>query len=142
VLVDTTSTFFMSNSLEIVTLTMKVFKFGGASVKDANSVRNIAKILSQYSNENLIVIVSAMGKMTNAFEWLINSYCYNKSKVKESLNNIVDFHNKILWELFPDKSHKVYVEVNELFFQIEELLDKKYNDYYDETYDSFIGYKL
>ncbi|MGB1041588.1 MAG: aspartate kinase, partial [Flavobacteriales bacterium] len=126
--------------MELLTLGMKVFKFGGASVKDANSVKNIAKILTNHSDEKLIVIISAMGKMTNGFEWLINSFCYNKSKVKESLNAIVDFHNHILWELFPDKSHKVYLAVNELFYQIEELLEKDYNGFYDETYDSFVGY--
>ena len=123
---------------------MKVFKFGGASVKDAESVRNIGKILSNYSNEKLVVVVSAMGKMTNAFEWLINSYCYSPDKLKHSLNEIVDFHNKILWDLFPNKSHKVYLEINELLFQLEEELEdsyaKKYIKNYDKTYDSLAGY--
>ncbi|MDB4088140.1 aspartate kinase [Flavobacteriales bacterium] len=119
---------------------MKVFKFGGASIKDAESVRNIGKILSSQSNEKLIVVASAMGKMTNAFEWLINSYCYSQDKLKESLNDIVDFHNNILWELFPEKSHKVYVEINELLFQLEDILEKPYNSYYDETYDSLVGF--
>ena len=136
----TQALFFVEKNLELLTLGMKVFKFGGASVKDADSVRNLGKILNSFSDEKLIVIISAMGKMTNRFEWLINSYCYNKSKVKESLNDIVDYHNTILWNLFPDKSHKVYVEVNELLFQIEELLAKDYSQYYDETYDSIVGY--
>ena len=120
--------------------TMKVFKFGGASVKDAQSVRNIGEILSSYSNDKLVVVVSAMGKMTNAFEWLINSYCFSPKKIKQSLNEIIDFHNRILWDLFPDKGHKVYVEINELLFQLEEVLDKPYNSYYDETYDSLVGF--
>lgn len=119
---------------------MKVFKFGGASIKDAESVRNIGKILSNHSNEKIVVIASAMGKMTNAFEWLINSYCFSKDKLKESLNDIVDFHNNILWDLFPEKSHKVYVEINELLFQLEDILEKPYNSYFDETYDSLVGF--
>ena len=119
---------------------MKVFKFGGASVKDANSVRNLAHIISQDKSEQLIVIVSAMGKMTNAFEWLINSYCYNTDKIKESLNVIVDYHNEILWDLFPDKSNSVYVSVNELLFQLEEVLLEKPNNDYDQSYDSIIGF--
>ncbi len=119
---------------------MKVFKFGGASVKDAESLKNIANILANYQDDKLIVVVSAMGKMTNAFEWLINSYCYSPNKVRQSLNEIVDFHNKILWELFPDKGHQVYVAVNELLFQLEEVLDKSYSNDYDQAYDSLVGF--
>ena len=123
---------------------MKVFKFGGASVKDAESVRNIGKILSNYSNEKLVIVVSAMGKMTNAFEWLINSYCYSPNKLKHSLNEIVDFHNKIIWDLFPDQSNKVYSEINNFLFQLEEELKvsyaNKYTKNFDKTYDSLAGY--
>jgi len=122
---------------------MKIFKFGGASVKDANSVKNIAKIVQEYGGNDLIIIISAMGKMTNAFEWLINSYCYNTSKIKLALNEIVDFHNNILWELFPDRKHEIYVEINELLFQMEDVINKKYTqnkDDYDRTYDSLIGF--
>ena len=91
-------------------------------------MKNIASILANYQDDKLIVVVSAMGKMTNAFEWLINSYCYSPNKVRQSLNEIVDFHNIILWELFPDKGHQVYVAVNELLFQLEEFLDISYSD--------------
>ncbi len=119
---------------------MKVFKFGGASVKDANSVRNLAKIISAHKSEQLIVVVSAMGKMTNAFEWLINSFCYSPEKLNESLQSIIDFHNEILWDLFPDKGHAVYVDVNELFFQLEEVLQSSPKNNYDESYDSIIGF--
>ncbi|MEN8928641.1 MAG: aspartate kinase [Flavobacteriales bacterium] len=117
---------------------MKVFKFGGASVKDAQSIKNIGSILSNYANDKLVVVVSAMGKMTNAFEWLINSYCYSPLKVTEALNEIVDFHNEILWELFPDKGHIVYVEINELIYQLEQVLED-YEDY-DKAYDSIVGF--
>ncbi len=119
---------------------MKVFKFGGASVKDAQSVRNIGNVLSNYSGEQLVIVVSAMGKMTNAFEFLINSYCYSPKTVKRSINEIVDFHNVILWDLFPNKGHKVYVEVNELFYQLEAVLKNKYDSKYDRTYDSLVGF--
>ena len=122
---------------------MKIFKFGGASIKDSKSVKNIAEIVLKYGGNDVIIIVSAMGKMTNAFEWLINAYCSNSSKIKNSLNEIVDFHNKILWELFPDKKHKVYIEINELLFQMEDILNVKYNpkkQSYDQVYDSLVGY--
>ncbi len=58
---------------------MKVFKFGGASVKDAESVKNVAQILQSEGTENTIVVVSAMGKITNAFEAVIDAY-YNKTR--------------------------------------------------------------
>lgn len=119
---------------------MKVFKFGGASVKDANSVRNLASIIANHQSEQLIVIISAMGKMTNSFEWLINAHFFQTEKVKEYLNEIVDFHNHILWDLFPDKSNEVYVAVNELFFQLEEVLDSKSKLTFDESYDSLVGF--
>ena len=62
---------------------MKVFKFGGASVKDAAAVKNVALILKRYSQDNLLVVVSAMGKMTNAHEKLLNSYFYQKNTLSE-----------------------------------------------------------
>ncbi len=55
---------------------MKVFKFGGASVKDANGVKNVATILKRFPNENIVVVVSAMGKITNALERLTDAYFY------------------------------------------------------------------
>ncbi len=119
---------------------MKVFKFGGASVKDADSVRNLARIIESHKSEKLIVVVSAMGKMTNAFEWLIHSFCDQSSTTKESLDHIIDFHNAILWDLFPDKKEKVYVAINELFYQLQEVLEKGRDTDYDQTYDSIIGF--
>lgn len=119
---------------------MIIFKFGGASVKDAQAVQNVANILQEYNSQHIVVVISAMDKTTNNLEWLVNSYCYAKAEVKEALNNIVDYHNKILWDLFPDKKHQVYNTVNELFFQIEDLLDKEMNFPYDKIYDQFIGY--
>ncbi len=119
---------------------MKVFKFGGASVKSADAVKNVSLILKKYKEEDVVVIVSAMGKMTNAFEHLINSYCYAKDEVKPALNNIIDFHNEILWDLFPNRSHQVYVLVNELVSQIEDLLEKDIDERFDKSYDTFIGY--
>lgn len=119
---------------------MKVFKFGGASVKHAEAVKNVVSIIKESNETSLVVVVSAMGKMTNAFEWLINSYCFAKQEVKPSLNDIVDYHYSIINELFPDQSNQVYVAINELFHQIEDLLEKPYSGDYDQTYDAFICY--
>ncbi len=50
---------------------MKIFKFGGASVKDAEGVKNVANIIKNEGAKNTLVVISAMGKMTNAFEEVI-----------------------------------------------------------------------
>ena len=59
---------------------MKVFKFGGASVKDADGVRNLASVLQKVGYSDTLIIVSAMGKTTNALEQVISEYC-NKTTV-------------------------------------------------------------
>ncbi len=79
---------------------MKVYKFGGASVKDAAGVRNIASIVGAEKGR-LFVIVSAMGKTTNALEGLLDTFYDGKTALAlERLQNIVDFHNRIIAELW------------------------------------------
>ena len=63
---------------------MQVFKFGGASVKDAAAVRNVANILQQYKNQPLVIIVSAMGKVTNALEAVVNAYMYSDGALRRA----------------------------------------------------------
>ncbi len=79
---------------------MRVYKFGGASVKDANGVRNVVNIIREVS-EPLVVVVSAMGKMTNAFEILLDSYFFGRiDDLTNSLNGIKTFHEEIITSLF------------------------------------------
>ena len=59
---------------------MQVFKFGGVSVKDAISIKNVANILKNKANEQTVVVISAMGKMTNKLEELVNAYFYKSSE--------------------------------------------------------------
>lgn len=73
---------------------MLVFKFGGASVKDAKSVRNVAKILERYQNEQILVVVSAMGKTTNLMESLVDAYI-NQKDFNSILDEVKSFHRKI-----------------------------------------------
>ena len=72
---------------------MKVFKFGGASVKDAESVRNIASILNKYS-DNLVVVISAMGKTTNALERVLHAYIGGDRELAlTELRSIHEYHS-------------------------------------------------
>ncbi len=114
---------------------MKIFKFGGASVKDAESVKNITRILQQEGTENTLVVISAMGKMTNAFEEAIDAY-YNKSEeLADKLVFIEDFHKTIIQDLFDneDEIHKeIEILLGELNWFLERNTSKRYNYVYDQ----------
>ena len=77
---------------------MKVFKFGGASVKNAEGVKNVLSVLKTTEEKNLIVIVSAMGKMTNLLEDLVLNYFSNPSEIKITLSKFYEFHLKIYFQ--------------------------------------------
>jgi len=79
---------------------MRIYKFGGASVKDASGVKNLVKILNELGNDKTLVVVSAMGKMTNSLEFVVKNYFENQKELEYSLNEIFVFHNNILNELF------------------------------------------
>ena len=75
---------------------MRIFKFGGASVKDANGVKNLITILNTLGSEKTLIVVSAMGKTTNYLELVVKNYFDNKEELQHSLNEVFSFHNKIL----------------------------------------------
>jgi len=78
---------------------MRVFKFGGASVKDANGVKNLVSVLEQVGHEHTLIVVSAMGKTTNALENVIEAYINDKSKFEEKLIDVINYHEAILDDL-------------------------------------------
>ncbi|MDR0438285.1 MAG: hypothetical protein LBH22_08315, partial [Bacteroidales bacterium] len=96
---------------------MQVFKFGGASINSAKGVQNVAQIIAQHLDKPLVVVVSAMGKMTNAFEDLLAANRENRDTMP-IYNHIRDYHLQIANELFPDKSHRIYSELEAVFFTI------------------------
>jgi aspartate kinase len=117
---------------------MRVFKFGGASVKDANGVKNLAKIVSQ-SEGKLVVVVSAMGKMTNAFEELIKAYFKRDEKKWEHFTLIKNYHSGIIDELF-DSNDEAHTDIDEIFFKIEDRLDRQPSLDFNFEYDQLISY--
>lgn len=98
---------------------MKVFKFGGASVKDAAAVKNIASILRNYAPKQLVVVVSAMGKTTNALEKVLQAWFSNDDSLQQSISEVISYHQQIIAELFPDKEHPVYFKTDLLFGELE-----------------------
>ena len=75
---------------------MKVFKFGGASVKDAEAVKNVAEIIKTYHEDRIAIVVSAMGKTTNAFEKLLRAFYLKEGNAAEELEQIKAFHFQIM----------------------------------------------
>ena len=117
---------------------MKVFKFGGASVKDAAAVRNAANLLNQFQDEQLVVVISAMGKTTNAFEKVVNSYCALDGLHNNFLKEVKDFHFQIMDELFENDKHDVYGKVNNFFVEIDWVLEEPPREY-DFVYDQIVS---
>ena len=115
---------------------MKVFKFGGASVKDPRGVRNVATILQSLPSQPLIVVVSAMGKTTNALEKIL-SLSRSGGNPQQELAALHSYHQNILQELFPP-DHSVFRDVADLFKLIESCLQKKYKSQ-DQAYDQIVS---
>ncbi|NKI25357.1 aspartate kinase [Arenibacter sp. 6A1] len=119
---------------------MRVFKFGGASVKDADSVKNVVNVLKQVGHENTLLVVSAMGKTTNAMEDIVNAYFKNKALLPTALQDMIDYHEAILMDLFADKNHPVFKSVNVLFEEVKGFLVWNKSPKYSFVYDQVVGY--
>jgi len=119
---------------------LKVFKFGGASVKDADSVRNVATILKRNSPEKLVVIVSAMGKTTNALEKVLNAWYESDERLNTYIQDLIRYHQEIITALFPDKNHAVYFKTDLLFGELEGHLHTPPVLNYDFDYDQVVSF--
>ena len=117
---------------------MKVFKFGGASVKDAEGVKNVAKILSKYKEDKPLVVISAMGKMTNALEEVARAFYLKQDDVSDKLNFVKEFHSKFLKELF-EEGHPVFDAVSNLLVEIEWALESEPRPDYPFEYDQIVS---
>lgn len=119
---------------------MEVFKFGGASVCDAASVKNVGCIVRQYSTDELIIVISAMGKMTNAFELLLEAYIHDTDLLDSRYDAIYSFHRKIIEDLFPDTAHTIYNELESVFQTIQRILQSSPSENIDYEYDRLVSY--
>jgi len=119
---------------------IKVFKFGGASVKDADSVRNVAAILKHHAPQKLTVIVSAMGKTTNALEKVLNAWYESDERLNAYIHEVIQFHQNITSALFPDKNHPVHFKTDLLFGELEGHLDTPPAMNYDFDYDQVVSF--
>jgi len=119
---------------------MQVYKFGGASVKDAHGVKNIASVLQQVGYNHTLIVVSAMGKTTNALELVIKNYFEQKEALEPALQKVKTFHKEIIVDLFPNDSHTVFQKIDLLFAELDQFLKSNKSPDYNFVYDQIIGY--
>ncbi|MEN3323601.1 aspartate kinase [Mariniflexile soesokkakense] len=119
---------------------MQVFKFGGASVKNANGVKNVAALLQKVGYKNTLIVVSAMGKTTNALELVIKNYFDNNAELQSALQEVKKYHNEILLDLFENENHQVFKKVTGFFNELNLFLASNKSPDYNFVYDQIIGY--
>ena len=119
---------------------MEVFKFGGASLKDAQSIKNIVEILNSYHDlEQLVVVVSAMGKTTNAFEKFLSLVYSGSANFQEAITPIKSFHWEVCRQLFAPE-HYFWKELEAIFDEIREQSAELSALPFDMAYDKVVGY--
>lgn len=117
---------------------MLVFKFGGASVKDAAGVINLSNIVKKYENQKLLIVVSAMGKTTNALEKLTKAYINSSDDLHAVFDELKDYHFNIIKELFAP-GHPVYNEVANTFVEIDWMIEDEPHADHDFIYDQIVS---
>jgi aspartate kinase len=118
---------------------MKVFKFGGASVKSADAVKNIIAILGRFPSENLVIVISAMGKSTNALE-IFNEACFHQdAAAAEHLERLQAYHLEIMDGLFQSRDHEAYQDVQTIFDVLTGFMQSAPWPSYDAQYDAVVS---
>ncbi len=118
---------------------MQVFKFGGASVKDAQAIRNVADVLRLFPKTELTVVISAMGKTTNALETLAHAFFYKTEDAEALLEDIKSYHISICNELFPDNHHPIFTELENTFVELHWAIEDEPTHGFDFEYDQIVS---
>ncbi len=119
---------------------MRIFKFGGASVKDAEGIKNVYSVLEKVGHEDTLLVISAMGKTTNALETVIKNYFDKSNELNASLQEVRKYHNQILMDLFDDEEHDVFYAVNSHFADLEYFIRSNKSPNYNFVYDQVVSY--
>lgn len=118
---------------------MKVFKFGGASVKDAPAIENLMSILRLYPDEEIVVVISAMGKTTNFMEKVLAAYHQDPSQVPSLLDELQQMHEQVAIQLVPDPG-SILDKLRNLFSQLRARLTEEPSSNYDFDYDQIVSF--
>ena len=118
---------------------MEVFKFGGASVKDAEGVKNFVSTLRKLNKREVLIVISAMGKMTNAFEVIVQSYCDKKENLEQLLESAKNFHVEIIDQLEFRDNDFINAKVEAIFSEMIQFFDRNQHTDYDYIYDQIVS---
>jgi aspartate kinase len=116
----------------------KVFKFGGASIHNADAIRNVGEILENYKDEPIFIVVSALGKSTDRIEKVVNAHAAQNGKAQELWDEIKNDHFSLLKELIDDPNHDAFITLNDAFVEMEWVLDEDPYENYDYLYDQMV----
>jgi len=120
---------------------MKVFKFGGASVKDADAVKNVLSVVRLFPQDDLTIVVSAMGKTTNAMEKVVAAYCSSNPELTEELiAEREQFHGSIMHALFAEDEIEIRESIAVQFQLLREKVSKPASANYDYEYDQIVSF--
>ena len=115
-----------------------VFKFGGASIRDVDGIRDVAKILEQYAADDLAVVISASGKTTNHLEEVMEAYFNNTGELDSKLNLVKNHHKALMDGLF-QPNDPVYKDVEDIYHEIDWIYDDRNSTDYDFLYDQLVS---
>ena len=117
---------------------MNIFKFGGASVNNSDGVRNFVKIVQSY-REDMIIVLSAMGKTTNALEDIVDAFVHKQEGIEAKVTSLFAYHTVIMNELFPKKEDPVFSKVESYFQELRAYLKKAPSLSYEFDYDQIVS---
>ncbi|MFA5555877.1 MAG: aspartate kinase [Flavobacteriaceae bacterium] len=118
---------------------MKILKFGGASVKDAEGIQNVYNVLKTIKANEVLVVVSAMGKTTNALEVVVKNYFDRSEELQSSVQSVKEYHFEIISNLFKP-THLVFSEVENYFFDLNRFLEQNKSPNYSFVYDQVVSF--
>ena len=119
---------------------MRIFKFGGASVKDAPSVKNVASVLQKVGYEDVLIIVSAMGKTTNALEAVVETYQNKPKQLKTVIQELEAFHLDIVDDLLGDNKAALVEKVRALIQELHTFFEHNKSPNYSFVYDQAVSF--
>src|SRR5210317_535635 len=119
---------------------MRVFKFGGASVKDAAGVKNVVQVLNQMGHQDTLLVISAMGKMTNAFEDVVSGYFAQPQTHLEAFHQVEDFHRNMVRDLFEGQHPEIEERVKDLLGQCRTFLENNRSPNNSFVYDQVVSF--
>jgi len=119
---------------------MKIYKFGGASVKDANGVKNVVNVLKKVGFNDVLIVLSAIGKTTNYLEQVVKDYTEKSENLQNSVLNVLKLHLDIVDDLFLDQMNSTSIEIHSIIENLKNFLNTNKSPNYNFIYDQVVSY--